>query len=380
MSGLTIIGTGLAGYNLARELRKLNPDQPIRMLTSDDGAFYSKPMISNALAKGKQAADLPMAGVEQMRDDLAAEIITNTTVTSIDPEEHIVTTGTASYDYDKLVLAIGASPIVIPLAGDGAADVLAVNTLSDYRRFRQRIEGQKSIAIMGPGLVGCEFANDLVRAGYSVSVIGPDKAPLGRLLPEQIGHALQSALAEAGVDWHLHTVVTDIDKHNQGYRLQLQNGTTLQADVVLSAVGLHANTQLAELAGLECQRGIVVDRYLATSSKDIYALGDCAQVDGQFLPFVLPIMQCVRALASTLNDKPTSVTYPAMPVLVKTPDYSLIVSPPARGAQGDWVIEEVENGLKGEFRSGDQLLGFALGGEAVALKQALTRQLPPVLS
>ncbi len=379
MSGIVILGTGLAGYNLAREIRKRDKDVELILITQDDGAFYSKPMLSNALAKKKLPDDLPMADVEKMRADLNAAVMTDTTVTAIDADNKTLSLQNETINYDKLVLAVGASPIQLPIKGDAADDIVVVNNLVDYREFRQRLEGKQSVAIIGPGLIGCEFANDLVQAGYRADVIGPDETPLGRLLPTQIGLAAQQALKEAGVNWHLQTVVDEVNRQPSGYQLSLQNGEQLQADVVLSAIGLRANKQLAESVGIKCNRGILVNRQLETSHADIYALGDCAEVSGHFLPFVLPIMQCVRALAATLCGEPTDVSYPAMPVLVKTPSYPLIVSPPHRDAQGAWEITQVGQGLKGLFMHEGNLLGMALGGEAVSEKQALSKQLPPVL-
>ena len=236
------------------------------------------------------------------------------------------------------------------------------------------------MAIIGPGLIGCEFANDLIEAGFAVSVIGPDQAPLGRLLPASTGVALQDALHVKGVHWHLQTTAQRIEKTEKGYRLTLANGETVLADIVLSAIGLRADMSLASEAGLKCDRGIVVDRHLMTSHENIYALGDCAQVEGLVLPFILPIMQCARALAQTLTGSPTAVTYPPMPVVVKTPAYPIVISPPPVNAAGDWQIEQTAKACTAQFKHKDQLLGFMLGGEAVSERQALTKLLPPLLA
>lgn len=380
MPNIVIIGTGLAGYNLAREIRKHDKSVALTMLTEDDGSFYSKPMLSNGLAKGKSADDLAMADVEKMRTDLNAKIIIHTSVSAIDAANKSIEFCGDKLDYDRLVLAVGARPFRVPIEGDASDAVLTINNLQDYKQFRDQLRDKKSVAIMGPGLVGCEFANDLIDAGYQVSVIGPDKAPLGRLLPAATGLALQHALQAKGVVWHLQTTAQQIDKAATGYKLTLANGETVQADAVISAIGLRADISLADKAGLTCERGIVVDRQLRSSDKNIYALGDCMQLDGLVLPFVLPLMQCARCLALTLTGKATEVSYPAMPVLVKTPAYPLVISPPAQDAQGEWVIEQTEKSSKALFQHHDQLLGFALGGEAVAEKQSLTKLLPPVLA
>jgi rubredoxin-NAD+ reductase len=259
--------------------------------------------------------------------------------------------------------------------------VFAVNDLNGYARFRERLEGAKRVAIIGPGLIGCEFANDLAASGRSVTVIGPDKAPLGRLLPPQAGLSLQAGLVKAGIDWHLERLVERIDRADRGLRLSLDSGLRIEADLVLSAVGLQPDTRLAAGAGLAVGRGIEVDRQLRTSAPDVYAIGDCAEVEGLVLPYVMPIMHAARALARTLSGEATALSYPAMPVVVKTPAHPVVVAPPAPGADGSWLEELVADGVRARFVSGDgRLLGFALTGGAVAEKQALTKQLPPILS
>ncbi|MFO7603285.1 MAG: FAD-dependent oxidoreductase [Gammaproteobacteria bacterium] len=378
---LIIVGTGLAGYNLAREWRKLDPDSPLVMITQDDGAFYSKPMLSNALAKNKTPEALPMASAEKMMADLQAVIHTGTRVTALDPAQQQLTLSTGeTLAYAQLVLALGASALIFPMQGDAADQVYTVNDLASYARFRQAISGKRHVSILGPGLIGCEFANDLLHTGYAVSVIGPAAQPLDQLLPEAASKAVKAALTEEGVDWHLQTVCRAIENHEGRLRLRLENGTQLDTDVVLSAVGLRPNTELALAAGLEVNRGIQVDRYLQTRQANIYALGDCAEVAGLVLPYVLPLMSSARALAKTLSGEPTAVSYPAMPVVVKVPAHPVVVSPPPVGQAGDWRIESSDEGVMACFYSEDErLLGFALTGQRVSEKPRLAKLLPAVL-
>jgi rubredoxin-NAD+ reductase len=381
MGPIVIVGTGLAGYSLARELRKIDAEIPLLLVTGDGGAFYSKPMLSNALATGKSARELASADAAQMARQLNARILTRTRVEAIDPGAHRIRINGGMLDYDRLVLAVGAEPIRLPTAGAGAEAVLRVNDLDDYTRFRECLDGASKVAIIGPGLIGCEFANDLAASGRSVTLIGPDQAPLGRLLPLQAGRALQAGLAEAGIEWHLKTSVERIDRSGRGLLLRLHSGVSVEADLVLSAVGLQPCTALAASADLAVGRGIRVDRLLRTSARDVYALGDCAEVEGLVLPYVMPIMHAARALARTLSGDATALVYPPMPVIVKTPAHPVVVAPPAPGAQGEWSEQVLADGVRARFVAGDgRLLGFALTGAAVVDKQVFTKQLPPLLS
>ncbi|TSA18624.1 MAG: FAD-dependent oxidoreductase, partial [Betaproteobacteria bacterium] len=301
MEPVVIIGSGLAGYTLARELRKLDGVMPLVILSRDEASFYSKPMLSNALAAGKSAAQIASASAMQMAVQLGAQVLANTEVDAIDTAGRTVYAGGSAIRYSKLVLAVGADPIALPIAGDAAREVLRVNDLAAYARFRAAIEGKKTVALLGAGLIGCEFANDLAAAGYDVRVIDPAPRPLARLLPEAAAERLQLGLAAIGVVWHLGMTAREVSRTGAGLRVDLSDGTAVEADVVLSAVGLKPCTQLAQCAGLEINRGIVTDRMLQTSAVNVYALGDCAEIDGQTLPFVLPIMQSARALAKTLT-------------------------------------------------------------------------------
>lgn len=376
MAPIVIIGTGLAGYTLARELRKLDTTTPLLMITSDDGSFYSKPMLSNALLRKKTPAQLANANAEKMAADLNAEILVQTRAESIDTTAHTVTVPGRTIEYSCLVLAVGAHPIRLPMEGDGAADVLTINSLADYTVYHDKLQQARSLAIIGPGLIGSEFANDHATAGYKVDVIGPDPHPLGRLLPAEAGEAVRAALADIGVSWHLGTTVSRIDRLEHGYRLSLANGESIDADLVLSAIGLQASTQLAKDAGLATGRGIIADHQLRTSNPDVYTLGDCAEVDGMVLPFVLPLMEQARTLAAILAGQSATLNYPPMPVVVKTTSHPVVVAPPPAGAAGEWHVEISPTGVQAEFSSGQQLLGFALTGEAVSAKQALTKLLP----
>lgn len=379
-SAIVIIGSGLAGYTLIREIRKLDKEAPITLVTREPGYFYSKPMLSTALASKKEPENLISTSSENMATQLNINILSQTDVNAIDTNQQIIVTTKGNLSYGKLVLALGADQIRIPLQGDAATQVLTVNDLEDYAAFRKAISGKKKVSILGAGLIGCEFANDLVLGGYEVHVIDLAPQALGRLLPEAAAHELQDRLTKAGVRWHFGTTVGSISNGDDSLIVELTNGQKLLSDVVLSAVGLKPRLDLAKAAGISTNIGIAVNRELQTSATNVYSLGDCAEVDGLVLPYVMPIMQAARALANTLLGKVTTLTYPAMPVMVKTPAFPTIVSPPAQGSEGDWKIAPIDDGLEARFESADgSLLGFVLLGAATAQRASLTKELPPLL-
>ena len=379
-SGIVIIGSGLAGYTVIRELRKLDKAIPITLVTREPGYFYSKPMLSTALASKKSAEQLQTTSTEAMAAQLEITIVGDADVSAIDTVSQTIETSKGSIAYGKLVLGLGSDQIRLPLQGNAANEVITVNDLEEYAQFRQAIEGKKRIAILGAGLIGCEFANDLVLGSYEVDVIDLAPQALGRLLPEAAAQALQSKLSEAGVRWHFATTVQSIDRDGDSLSITLANGSVISSDVFLSAVGLKPRLDLAKAAGILTGVGITVNRQLETSAKNVYAIGDCAEVDGLVLPYVMPIMQAARTLAPNLLGQMLALAYPAMPVMVKTPALPTIVSPPAKGAVGNWKVNSIEDGLEARFESSDgKLLGFALLGAATAQRGAFTKELPAIL-
>ena len=379
-SAIVIIGSGLAGYTLVREIRKLDKAAPITIITREPGYFYSKPMLSTALASKKEAAQLVTTPADGMAAQLEISIMSETDVNAIDCAAQTIQTSKGAIAYGKLVLALGADQIRIPLQGNAASEVLSVNDLEDYAKFRSAITDKKKVAILGAGLIGCEFANDLVLGGYEVDVIDLAPQVLGRLLPEAAAKDLQGKLSDAGVKWHFSTTVQTVDRNGDVLQITLANGSLISCDVVLSAVGLKPRLDLAKSAGIHTAAGIAVNRELQTSVSNVYSLGDCAEVEGLVLPYVMPLMQAARALAPTLIGQPTLVNYPAMPVMVKTPALPTVVSPPAKGAEGQWKTIPIEGGIEARFESADgKLLGFALMGKATMQRGALTKELPAIL-
>jgi rubredoxin-NAD+ reductase len=373
MAPLIIIGAGLAGWTTVREFRKLDTTTPVVVITRDSGDFYAKPSLSNAFAQKRTPEQLVNTPAAKMAETLQVTLLAHTQVDAINLATQTLHTTQGdvvqTLDYSRLVLATGAQPIRVPVQGNASGRVQSVNSLDDFFSFfyglsprgtcadSYQIES-KHIIIMGAGLIGCEFANDLAQAGHRVQVVDPSTRPLAALLPEPAGLQLQEALGTLGVVWHFGATVQAVDTREPAdtadtdlpaLTVQLSNGQTLPADAVLSAIGLRADTALASAAGLACERGIVVDAYLQTSAPQVYALGDGAQYAsaGQRpLPYVMPIMQAAKALAATLAGTPTPLVFPLMPVAIKTPALPIVVAAAHPAQAGSWVADdEASHGL-----------------------------------
>ena len=388
MKPLIIVGTGLAGYTVAREFRKLDKTRPLLMVTADDGGFYSKPMLSNALAQGKTAQQLASHSATQMAAQLTASIVTGTRVLGIDGINRKIATSAGQFEYGQLVIAAGAAPIKLPLQGDAADQVLSVNHLQHYDAFRAKLDkharaDRRRVAILGAGLIGCEFADDLAGAGYAVTLIDPNALPLSAIAPPALSQGMAAALEKRGVNLKLSTAALEINHTSDGIAVVLADGSTIHADTVLSAVGLRPDLSLAKSASLRTERGILVDSFGRTSDQHIYALGDCAEYtfgDGatRTLPYVAPIMTAARAIAATLAGKSAPIAFAAMPVIVKTPSYplALLPPPPHALADGEWTLSQHGEAQIARFHDvHDNLIGFGIAPQQAILRQQLLNEL-----
>lgn len=372
---LVIIGAGLAAYNVAKAYRKINTETAITMITADTGDFYSKPQLSTGLSKQKTAADFIVTPVAQMALQLDATIITDARVSAIDVVNQVIAHSQGTTAYKQLVIATGAALYHAPVAGD-VADIIAVNHLSDYARLQQQLSTPKHVTIMGSGLVGCEFANDLLAAGHQVTVVSPDLWPLQRFLPQPLGEAMQHQLATEGVDWRLGLTVSDMQSQQGRYQLTLCDQQQLTTDLVLSAIGFRPDEQVARMAGANCDQGVLVNAQLQTSVKNIYAIGDCAVVNQRWRPYVAPILHGAKVLATVLNGGIASIDYPPMPIVTKTPLCPCVLMPPPATMHAiEWRISGSGHDLEALCYQDQQLVGFALLGSCIRQRQTLLAQL-----
>lgn len=380
---LVIVGAGMAAYGVAREFRKLDRDASILVITADSGAAYSKPMLSNALALGKDAAALVQQDAATIGAQLNAHILTRTRVTAIDSASRTIHAGPLSFAYGTLVLALGAEPIRLPLEGDGADGVISVNHLDDYAQLRARLDAvgrPAHVTILGAGLIGCEFTDDLLASGHRVTVVDPNPRPLSALAAPGLSAGLRQAWEGKPVELQLGTVAAHVERTVQGYRVVLANGHSFDTDLVLSAVGLRPATALAREAGLATGRGILVDAHGRTSADGVFALGDCAEYatpqGNATLPYVAPLLAAARAIAATISGKPTPIAHKQDAVVVKTPSYRMALAPPPPGTAGSWREQARDGRTIAHFVDPDGVVrGIGLSDHTPALRQSLLSML-----
>lgn len=349
---VVVVGSGLAGWGVLRELRKLAPEARLTLVTQEDGHFYSKPALSTALAKGKTAETLVTSSIDKMKAQLNLDARIGREAESLNAGDKTLCTTGGPIAYDKLVLASGAVPFRPHIEGDAAHRPVSINQLDHYADFREKLADGARVLIMGSGLVGTEFANDLVTSGYKPVVVDMLHHPLGQLVPETVGAKVKDALAVKGVEWHLGRMVKAVNytPDRKGFVATLDDGSEIEAQTVLSAVGLRPNILLAQEAGLDVDMGIKVNKYGQTSDPDIYAIGDCAQYPHGLSAYVTPIMAAARGVVPSLLGTPTAMRFPPLSVQVKTTLFPINLLPPPRGSEGTWqTIEDGADGGKYAF-------------------------------
>lgn len=373
METVLIIGGGIAGFSLAREIRKLNPNQQITLL-SRDTQLFDRDEFPRLLAD--PTAKATVTDYETLAQDLRLTLA-NCTVQSLDPVHHSVTTDQGEFEADRIILATGSSPMLPSFSRDLPGLMTAVTHVNILEKVRARLGAIRDVAIVGGGVAGCEFANALATLGKHVTVIEQHGGPLFELMPIDARRHLIAELEAIGVKFHFNARCASACREGLRAQLSLTDGKRVEADLVIAAIGTVPNTKLAQAAGLNVGKGIIVDKRMETSHTHIYALGDCAEVAGMVLPYRAPIAYQAKALAKTMNGVATAVDYPPLPISLNTPACPTMISPPRRGAQGQWETLVVENGLNASFVDDyGRLSGFVLMGAETVEVEFLKVEVP----
>lgn len=377
MNRVVIIGTGLSGYLLAKEIRALS-DCPITLITKNDGDYYTKPALSHLIRQNKQPSSMVMRTAQAMAQELKVEVLTGHQVIDVDIKTMKVVCDQVTVSYSKLVFAMGAEPRFPAMIHYQGKRPWVINQLEDWSVLGQHLKSGKSLAVMGAGLVGTEFAYD-ISGHQELDWIFSEPWPLSRFVPYHVGHWLKTQMQALGV--HIKQGGVESVTHDGQYCVKV-SGDAHQYEALLQAFGLKPSLSLAKKIGIRCHEGICVDRYLKTSHPHIFALGDCAEMSGMVLQYVAPIRIQAKALASTLCGQPMPVNYPAMMCVVKTPLAPVAFCVPPQQV-GTWVIQSCrDSGVKALLQHEGRSIGFAVSGsyakERVVLSRSMPDFLPPV--
>lgn len=276
--GVLIVGAGQAGLQLAVSLREDGYDGPIRLVGNEALLPYQRPPLSKGLLSGTVAGDELFLEDESFFARAAIDFVANDHAIRVDrARRRLVLSSGRELTYGKLVFATGARNRALACAPAPISGVVSLRSLADAQRLRHRLKEARSLVVVGAGFVGLEVASVAVDLGISVVVVEAAASAMQRVLSPLAAEALTRHHRERGVQFVFGRCVTRVrDVGGQVDQVELDDGQVLDADLVLLAIGVVPNAELAGAAGLEVSNGIVVDETLRTSDADIYAIGDCA--------------------------------------------------------------------------------------------------------
>jgi len=271
---VAIVGAGAAGNAAAEMLRREGYEGPLTIFDSDSDAPYDRPNLSKDYLAGNAPEEWIPLHPKSFYDDLNIEIVANAHVTSLDAAAKRITLSDGSRrQFDAILLATGATPIQLDIPLTDGASIHYLRTLGDSRAIIAVAEKSKSVVILGASFIGLEAAASLRTRGLDVHVVEPGTRPLHKVLGPELGDFIRDLHQKKGVKFHFGQTAVSIEKDV----VVLSNGERLNADLVVAGIGVRPNLSLAEQAGLATDKGVVVDEFLETSAKGIFAAGDIAR-------------------------------------------------------------------------------------------------------
>ncbi len=277
-----IIGNGAAGYYSADAIRKRNKTCKITIISNESELSYYRPALSDLINKEVSSGFYIVDKNWYEENNIFTLLDTN--VEKINEEEKSVTLSTGfNLKYDKLILANGSSNFIPPVKGRNLKNVFTLRNYKDFLDINASISTSKKVVIIGGGLLGLEAAWELKEKGLEVVVVDICENILPRQLDDDGSLVLEKYIKQAGVELKLNSFLDYIEGKEKVEKVVFKDGSSIECDTVLFSVGVRANTGIVKDSTIKIDRGILVNKYMETSSKNIFACGDVAQLDNMSL-------------------------------------------------------------------------------------------------
>ena len=301
---LILIGSGMVGARFIERLLVEAPEKyDIRVFNKEPAGGYNRIMLSPVLAGEKPLPDI-MTHDENWFEARSVHLHTSTEIVGIDQQAKTVTTHQGDeYAYDTLIIATGSSPFIIPVPGHDLPGVVAFRDIRDVNLMIDVSQKKQKAVVIGGGLLGLEAANGLIKRGMDVTVVHLGDVLMEMQMDAVSGKLLQKSLEEGGMKFIMQGQTSEILGDSYVTGVKMADGRTVDADLVVMAVGIRPNVGVGKKMGLEINRGIVVNDQLQTSKPDVYALGECVEHRGQLYGLVAPLYEQAQVLAETLAGK-----------------------------------------------------------------------------
>ncbi|SDE60105.1 nitrite reductase (NADH) large subunit [Fontibacillus panacisegetis] len=298
---LLLIGNGMSGIRCIEEILKLDPDLfDITVIGSEPRPNYNRILLSKVL-QGEHSFQEIILNDWNWYEEHRITLLAGEIVRHIDTKARYVDTVSGIRKrYDVLIIATGSTPFIPPIHGTNIEGVISFRTLDDCNRMTELSRSYSRAAVIGGGLLGLEAARGLLHLGMETEVIHNAPYIMNRQLDPISARMLQRELEKQGMRFHLSKNTTRIAGRTRVQSLRFSDGTQLDADVVVIAVGIRPNIELAQKCGLHTNRAIVVDDFMRTSAPDVYAVGECAEHRGISYGLVAPLYEQGKVLARAI--------------------------------------------------------------------------------
>ncbi|WP_137046109.1 NAD(P)/FAD-dependent oxidoreductase [Pseudolabrys sp. FHR47] len=366
---LVIIGNGMAAAKLVEELNARSLGRYAVCVIGDEPRLaYNRVLLSSVLAREVSQGDIELKSADWWRAH-GVTLLYGYRAISIDPDiRRVRLANGATLPFAKLVLATGSKAIRLNVPGMDMPGVVTFRDLSDVASMEQASKTHKQAAVIGGGLLGLEAAYGLAKAGMQVSVIHLMDRLMERQLDAHASSMLKAAVEAKGIAVHLSAETAAIKGERHASKVLLKDGRAIDADLVVVAAGIRANSDLAATAGLDINRGIVVDDHMQTSRADIYAIGECAEHRGACYGLVEPAYEQARVLAAHLSGGKASYQGSVLATNLKVSGVNVYSAGDFMGAPGTENIVLSDPGL-GSYKKlvlkDGRLVGAVLFGDTV---------------
>ncbi|MFM9279110.1 nitrite reductase large subunit NirB [Paenibacillus jiagnxiensis] len=302
---LVVVGNGMAGIGMLEQMIKLGGRYDIQVIGSEPHPNYNRIMLSYVL-EGTKTIDDIVLNDWSWYEQHGIQLHTGTAVTRIDAEARKIHTDTGlEIPYDKLIIATGSKPFMLPIPGIDKEGVVGFRDIADCQRMKEAASSYRKAAVIGGGLLGLEAAKGLVSLGMDVTVVHLMEDLMERQLDRNASSMLQAELERQGIKFAMGKQTVEITGDQRVNGLLFKDGSRLDADFVVMAVGIQPNTAVAAGSGMKVNRGIVVDDYMQTSLPDVYAVGECVEHRGVCYGLVAPLFEQGLVLAKRLSGVDT---------------------------------------------------------------------------
>jgi NADPH-dependent 2,4-dienoyl-CoA reductase/sulfur reductase-like enzyme/nitrite reductase/ring-hydroxylating ferredoxin subunit len=360
-SSVIIVGGGAAGFAAAEMLRRQGYQQPLSVISADDADPYDRPNLSKDYLAGKAPEEWIPLRPPDWYQQTKVDLVVSRRVVRLNPDRRSIELDDGRrLEYGALLLATGASPVKLDVAGAQLPHVCYLRTLSDSRAIIERASQARRAVVVGASFIGLEVAASLRTRNLDVHVVAPDEIPMQRVLGAELGRFVREVHEQHGVRFHLGQTVSSIAEQS----VTLKNGTKLDADLVVVGIGVRPNLVVAEQAGLRIDRGVVVDEHLRTSAPNIWAAGDIARWPDRYSGtsirvehWVVAEQQGQAAARSMLGHNQPYTTAP----FFWSAHYDVMIN--YVGAAQDW--DEVK--VTGSIPDRDCLVAYRKNGKTLAV-------------